>query len=161
MPLLLLRRGLLLVGSWMFLFNYNSFMFFPFRVPLEVGFIVRVFLGLLSNLHRLLAVDLLFSRLILLWMHLSNKYLQYTLYSMLPCTVFSFCSFGNSHFCAGCHADFQRLVATPAHLLPQCPVAPRAQRMDPAGGCPLRVQHPPTGQEFSLGCGVCRNLTTF
>ncbi len=24
------------------------------------------------------------------------------------------------------------------------------------GSCPLAVKHPPTGTEFSLGCGVCR-----
>lgn len=27
--------------------------------------------------------------------------------------------------------------------------------------CPLHVLHPPTGEEFALGCGVCRNAHTF
>lgn len=27
--------------------------------------------------------------------------------------------------------------------------------------CPLHVVHPPTGEEFALGCGVCRNAHTF
>jgi E3 ubiquitin-protein ligase MYCBP2 len=27
--------------------------------------------------------------------------------------------------------------------------------------CPLHVVHPPTGEEFALGCGVCRNAQTF
>ncbi len=29
------------------------------------------------------------------------------------------------------------------------------------GECPLRVKHPPTGEEYALGCGVCRNTQTF
>lgn len=70
-------------------------------------------------------------------------------------------SFGNSHFCAGCHSDFQRLMSLPNNLLPQCPVGPRATPLEPNQQCPLRVKHPTTGTEFSLGCGVCRNLTTF
>ena len=27
--------------------------------------------------------------------------------------------------------------------------------------CPLHVKHPPTGEEFALGCGICRNAHTF
>lgn len=27
--------------------------------------------------------------------------------------------------------------------------------------CPLHVVHPPTGEEFCLGCGVCRKAQTF
>ena len=27
--------------------------------------------------------------------------------------------------------------------------------------CPLHVKHPPTGEEYALGCGVCRNAHTF
>jgi E3 ubiquitin-protein ligase MYCBP2 len=27
--------------------------------------------------------------------------------------------------------------------------------------CPLHIKHPPTGEEFALGCGVCRNAHTF
>ena len=23
--------------------------------------------------------------------------------------------------------------------------------------CPLRIQHPPNGEEYSLGCSICRN----
>ncbi|KAI6241073.1 RCR-type E3 ubiquitin transferase [Aphelenchoides fujianensis] len=63
--------------------------------------------------------------------------------------------------CKFCCSVAQRLMALPAHLLPKCPVGPRATPLEGAPQCPLRVQHPPTGQEFSLGCGICRNLTTF
>lgn len=27
--------------------------------------------------------------------------------------------------------------------------------------CPLHLVHPPTGEEFALGCGICRNAHTF
>ncbi|KAI6207356.1 RCR-type E3 ubiquitin transferase [Aphelenchoides besseyi] len=77
------------------------------------------------------------------------------------CSVAVYFCFGNSHFCSGCHSDFQRLMALPVHLLPQCPTGPRATTLEGVDQCPLRVQHPPTGEEFSLGCGICRNLTTF
>ncbi|KAI6226542.1 RCR-type E3 ubiquitin transferase [Aphelenchoides fujianensis] len=77
------------------------------------------------------------------------------------CSVAVYFCFGTSHFCGACHSDFQRLMSLPAHLLPKCPVGPRATPLEGAPQCPLRVQHPPTGQEFSLGCGICRNLTTF
>ena len=40
------------------------------------------------------------------------------------------------------------------------PSGPRAQQLD-GEECPLHVQHPPTGEEFALGCGVCRNAHTF
>jgi len=43
--------------------------------------------------------------------------------------------------------------------LPQCPVGPKAAKLD--GECPLRLQHPPTGEEFALGCGICRNARLF
>jgi len=33
--------------------------------------------------------------------------------------------------------------------LPQC--------KDPKK-CPLKVKHPPNGEEYALGCSVCRNL---
>jgi E3 ubiquitin-protein ligase MYCBP2 len=37
---------------------------------------------------------------------------------------------------------------------------PRGKQME-GDECPLHVQHPPTGEEFALGCGVCRNAHTF
>lgn len=70
-----------------------------------------------------------------------------------------FC-FGTTHFCNACHDDFQRVTSIPKSELPQCPVGPRAK---PLSGteCPLHVKHPSTGEEFALGCGVCRNAQTF
>lgn len=37
---------------------------------------------------------------------------------------------------------------------------PRGKQLE-GEECPLHVQHPPTGEEFALGCGVCRNAHTF
>ena len=40
------------------------------------------------------------------------------------------------------------------------PTGPKAKQLE-GEECPLHVQHPPTGEEFALGCGVCRNAHTF
>lgn len=71
-----------------------------------------------------------------------------------------FYSFGTTHFCAACHDEFQRLMCLPKQLLPKCPVGPKGMQLE-GGACPLKIQHPPTGEEFALGCGICRNLSTF
>jgi len=76
------------------------------------------------------------------------------------CSVAVFFCFGTTHFCNACHDDFQRVANIPKTELPQCPVAPKAVPLD-LEECPLHVKHPPTGEEFALGCGVCRNAHTF
>ncbi|VDM40401.1 unnamed protein product [Toxocara canis] len=76
------------------------------------------------------------------------------------CSVAVYFCFGTTHFCAACHDDFQRLMCLPKQLLPKCPAGPKAVQME-GEGCPLRLQHPPTGEEFAMGCGICRNLSTF
>uniref|UniRef100_A0A7E4WAZ4 RCR-type E3 ubiquitin transferase n=1 Tax=Panagrellus redivivus TaxID=6233 RepID=A0A7E4WAZ4_PANRE len=86
------------------------------------------------------------------------EYLEYK--CRFCCSVAVYFCFASTHFCAGCHADFQRLMPLPKSQLPQCPVGPRCVQLE-GEECPLRVQHPPTGEEFSLGCGVCRNIRTF
>jgi E3 ubiquitin-protein ligase MYCBP2 len=37
------------------------------------------------------------------------------------CSVAVFFCFGTTHFCNGCHDDFQRITAIPKHQLPHCP----------------------------------------
>lgn len=37
---------------------------------------------------------------------------------------------------------------------------PRGRQLD-GEECPLHLVHPPTGEEFALGCGMCRNAHTF
>lgn len=76
------------------------------------------------------------------------------------CSVAVYFCFGTTHFCNPCHDDFRRVTSIPKKDLPQCPAGPRARQLD-VSDCPLHVQHPPTGEEFALGCGVCRNTHTF
>lgn len=38
------------------------------------------------------------------------------------CSVAMFFCLGDTHFCTGCHEDFQRLKKIPIDKLPQCPV---------------------------------------
>ncbi|KAL9885814.1 MYC binding protein highwire isoform 2-T2 [Glossina fuscipes fuscipes] len=76
------------------------------------------------------------------------------------CSVAVFFCFGTTHFCDTCHDDFQRLTNIPKSKLPQCPAGPKAKQLI-GDECPLHVIHPPTGEEFALGCGVCRNAQTF
>ncbi|XP_011290756.1 E3 ubiquitin-protein ligase highwire [Musca domestica] len=76
------------------------------------------------------------------------------------CSVAVFFCFGTTHFCDTCHDDFQRLTNIPKNKLPQCPAGPKAKQLM-GEECPLHVIHPPTGEEFALGCGVCRNAQTF
>uniref|UniRef100_T1JCF5 RCR-type E3 ubiquitin transferase n=1 Tax=Strigamia maritima TaxID=126957 RepID=T1JCF5_STRMM len=68
------------------------------------------------------------------------------------CSVAVFFCFGTTHFCNACHDDFQRVTNIPKQELPHCPAGPKAQQME-GEECPLHVQHPPTGEEFALGCG--------
>lgn len=76
------------------------------------------------------------------------------------CSVAVFFCFGTTHFCAACHDDFQRVTSLARSELPRCPAGPRLTQLT-GDECPLHVQHPETGEEFALGCGVCRNAHTF
>jgi hypothetical protein len=70
-----------------------------------------------------------------------------------------FC-FGTTHFCERCHSDTGRMGDLfSSGKLPQCPCGPLGKQL--VGECPLGVKHPPGGQEFPLGCGVCRQAQTF
>jgi len=80
------------------------------------------------------------------------------------CSVAIWFCFGTTHFCEGCHNDY-RLTSGDAHEsrkdeLPSCPAGPALTQLPP-GPCPLGMQHAPTGEEFCLGCGLCRNKQTF
>jgi len=76
------------------------------------------------------------------------------------CSVAVWFCFGTTHFCDPCHSDYSRVTGMAKADLPQCPVGPRATQI--AGDeCPLGLVHPPTGEEFALGCGICRNAKTF
>jgi len=76
------------------------------------------------------------------------------------CSVAVFFCFGTTHFCNLCHEEFQRITAIPKVNLPHCPAGPKGIQLE-GEECPLHVLHPTTGEEFALGCGVCRNAHTF
>lgn len=76
------------------------------------------------------------------------------------CSVAIFFCFGTTHFCNACHEDFQRVTTIPKSELPHCPAGPKAKQLE-GDECPLHVVHPATGEEFALGCGICRNAHTF
>jgi hypothetical protein len=68
------------------------------------------------------------------------------------CSVASWFCWGTTHFCDDCH----RKQGTPEsmskkqrHQLPTC--TPKT--------CPLGVAHPPNGEEYVLGCQICRSAT--
>uniref|UniRef100_A0A7S3LSJ4 RING-type domain-containing protein n=1 Tax=Palpitomonas bilix TaxID=652834 RepID=A0A7S3LSJ4_9EUKA len=62
------------------------------------------------------------------------------------CSIATFFCFGTTHFCTACHDKLDYKNAPPCK-----------------GGaeCPLKVDHPPHGEEFCLGCGQCRMLQQF
>ncbi|EFX83071.1 hypothetical protein DAPPUDRAFT_48552 [Daphnia pulex] len=76
------------------------------------------------------------------------------------CSVAVFFCFGTTHFCNACHEDYRHVTEMPKHALPKCPAGPRGRQLD-GDECPLHLVHPPTGEEFALGCGMCRNAHTF
>lgn len=66
------------------------------------------------------------------------------------CSIASWYCWGTTHFCTDCHKKQEQgdyVTRKPVDQLPKCPGP---------GKCPLGVKHPPSGQEFSLGCAICR-----
>eukprot|EP00753_Platysulcus_tardus_P003806 PLAT12492.32.p1 GENE.PLAT12492.32~~PLAT12492.32.p1 ORF type:complete len:3532 (+),score=1996.96 PLAT12492.32:1397-10597(+) len=74
------------------------------------------------------------------------------------CNVAIFFCFGTTHFCGKCHDQPGRMTGKAKHELPHCPAGPLEEQLE--GECPLGIDHPPTGEEFALGCGICRNAKT-
>lgn len=74
-----------------------------------------------------------------------------------------FC-FGTTHFCTTCHdrpGDMQTMQTE--GKLPACPAGPLGKHLpgEPVTDCPLHMSHPPTGEEYCLGCSICREAQTF
>jgi hypothetical protein len=61
------------------------------------------------------------------------------------CSVALWFCHGNTHYCDPCHK-----VAGKAHPK-DCPGNNKAEK------CPLKIDHPASGEEFALGCGLCRS----
>ena len=78
------------------------------------------------------------------------------------CSVAVWFCFGTTHFCEPCHNDNGRMVQMQQQAtLPKCPCGPCGKALAPDAECPIGGQHPPTGEEYSLGCGVCRGVSEF
>ncbi|XP_078322875.1 E3 ubiquitin-protein ligase MYCBP2-like [Crassostrea virginica] len=85
-------------------------------------------------------------------------YLQYK--CRYCCSVAMFHCFGTTHFCDPCHSNYTTVHGKPASSLPQCPAGPCGKQL-PGSECPLGIQHPPTGEEFVIGCAMCINTNSF
>eukprot|EP00762_Andalucia_godoyi_P006013 ANDGO_00116.mRNA.1 E3 ubiquitin-protein ligase highwire len=71
------------------------------------------------------------------------------------CNIANWYCWGNTHFCDSCHTRQDRgdyVTKYNIKDLPRCP-GPRL--------CPTQMKHPPAGQEFLLGCAICRHLGKF
>jgi hypothetical protein len=69
---------------------------------------------------------------------------------------------GTTHFCEPCHNRYdhcQRMAEQ--GTLPPCPCGPVGVALPEGTPCPLGGGHPKNGEEYALGCGVCRNVQTF
>ncbi|KAL3880993.1 hypothetical protein ACJMK2_033194 [Sinanodonta woodiana] len=76
------------------------------------------------------------------------------------CSLATFYCFGTTHFCDACHTNNTLLTHLPKDQLPKCPAGPVGKQME-GTACPLGIPHPPTGDEFALGCGLCNNMLSF
>ena len=61
------------------------------------------------------------------------------------CDVAVWFCFGTTHFCDTCHV-----------VRPDFKPRPPPKLCNPRT-CPLKVDHPPHGEEFCLGCSLCRS----
>ncbi|OMJ78568.1 hypothetical protein SteCoe_21592 [Stentor coeruleus] len=67
------------------------------------------------------------------------------------CSVSAWFCWGTTHFCDQCHTrqnNGDYLSKKSKSELPVCP----------GKTCPLKITHPPNGEEFPLGCTLCRNM---
>lgn len=67
------------------------------------------------------------------------------------CSPASWFCWGTTHFCEPCHArqckgDY--VSKYEKSKLPQC---------NDHNTCPLKIKHPPNGDEYALGCDICKN----
>lgn len=70
------------------------------------------------------------------------------------CGISAWFCWGTTHFCDICHTKQNNgdyVSQKKKEELPACPGS---------NACPLKVQHPPNGEEFSLGCAICRNIAS-
>ena len=78
------------------------------------------------------------------------------------CTIAVWFCFGTTHFCEPCHNNNGRLTSSKKEDLVQCPCKPKdryglPEKLKDTTECPLGLKHPMHGEEYCLGCGLCRN----
>lgn len=67
-----------------------------------------------------------------------NEYIEYK--CKFCCNVAIWFCWGNTHFCEECHKKASTIAQVAKDKLPKCTCT---------------IKHPPNGEEFSLGCGLC------
>lgn len=86
---------------------------------------------------------------------------EYLLYKCrYCCSPALYHCFGTTHFCDPCHRNYTTVHGKPASSLPKCPAGPCGKQLT-GTVCPLGVDHPPTGEEFVIGCAMCINTRSF
>lgn len=65
------------------------------------------------------------------------------------CSVALYFCFGTHHFCDPCHRLAWTIRNKTEQELEQC---------KGVESCPLAIGHPPNGNEYALGCGLCREI---
>jgi len=69
------------------------------------------------------------------------------------CSLASWFCWGTTHFCDSCHTKQVKgdyVSQYPKDKLPKCPGKDK---------CPLKIDHPPNGEAFILGCALCKNVS--
>lgn len=67
------------------------------------------------------------------------------------CNISSWFCWGTTHFCESCHSrqcKHDYVTKIPKDKLPKCLGQDK---------CDLKINHPANGEEFALGCSICRN----
>lgn len=77
------------------------------------------------------------------------------------CSLATFFCFGTTHFCESCHCNAHKLAEMDKAKLVQCPCKSDLETHNPKAVigksvCPLEINHPPSGEEYCLGCAYCR-----
>lgn len=76
------------------------------------------------------------------------------------CAEALFFCFGTTHFCDTCHSNPGMVMDMKTRGgLPHCPAGPLGKQL--TGACTLKTKHPEPGEEFVLGCSICRDAGHF
>lgn len=78
-----------------------------------------------------------------------KEYIEYK--CKFCCEISSWFCWGTTHFCESCHVrqcKHDYVTKIPKDKLPKC---------NGESQCKLKIKHPPNGEEFALGCSICRN----